>query len=398
MTVGPRGPAGPTPAQLKAAGLVAVTTYEAIQTAYANGQGPLRTWDTRHQNFPTVNSGYVKAAPVTPPPPPPPPTTAGLPFMLGVNSHMINEGTVNTVAIAAAVSMGMKVYRNDLIWNNSTIAIQTSPGVYNMGQLASVQRTVAALKAAGITPLICVTGGFSTTPGSTPQDLANTMTWLVSQSGLQGLHWEIINEPDGSNTTPAQLTQTMKLAYPAMKKADPTCVVHGLCLMHAAPAGYGNGMDYYNACVALGIVGNYDVLSIHDYNNNNVNYDVDLAPDSLVNNPWQMTMAQRFTHFHANMLAKGDSVPIWITECNWPRTGGNMTPALQSQYLKALLTELSGNDSTGVAFSSYIKAFCIYQMYGSVDGNWGLYPADFPGPYINPEPAVAMLTALTKGT
>lgn len=312
--------------------------------------------------------------------------------MLGANSHMIDEGTVNTVAIEAAVAMGMTAYRNDLIWNGSTIAIQESPGVYNASMLGHVQATMAALKAAGITPLVCVTGSFSTTPGSTPQDLANTMEYLVTE--VPGIHWELINEPDGSATTPTQLTQMMKLAYPAMKKADPTCVVHGLCLEHAAPAGYGNGTDYYNACVALGIIGNYDILSIHEYN-----LDASIITDCSPNVPnyWKLLMWENFAKFRQNMLAKGDTVPMWITECNWPHTGGSMTPALQSTYLEDILTTLSGQDTiNGVAFSEYIKAFLVYQMYGSADGNWGLYPADFPGPYINPVPAVAMLTALTK--
>lgn len=50
----------PTPAQLEAAGLTEVTTYEEIETAYANDAGPLRTWNAKNQNFPPVTSGYVK--------------------------------------------------------------------------------------------------------------------------------------------------------------------------------------------------------------------------------------------------------------------------------------------------------------------------------------------------
>lgn len=52
---------GPTQAQLDAAGLVAVTTYEEIEAAYANGQGPLRTYNASAKDFPPVTSGYVTA-------------------------------------------------------------------------------------------------------------------------------------------------------------------------------------------------------------------------------------------------------------------------------------------------------------------------------------------------
>ena len=57
---------GPTPQQLAAADLVAVTTWEAIEAAYANGQGPLRSYNAAAKKFPPVNSGYM-AAPKPPP-------------------------------------------------------------------------------------------------------------------------------------------------------------------------------------------------------------------------------------------------------------------------------------------------------------------------------------------
>lgn len=404
-----------------------------------------------------------------------------LPFILGVNSHMIDEGSVNAPAIAAAQAMGMTAYRNDLVWNNGTgVAIEGKPGVYNSSMLGHTQATVAALKAAGIIPLVCVTSydlcptlstalvsgtnyssigvtnlSFAITSGdtivitdpatpshtqtitaaanmaasasgalsvtsfnananyatgcwvfdstnwsaSTPQQLANTMAWLVAQSGLQGVHWEIINEPDGdpSNVTPALLTKIFQLAYPAMKAADPTCVVHGLCIEHASAPGFGVGIDYYNLCATAGIVGHYDILSIHEYNDN-ASVVTDQPPDE--NNIFGWPMWRNFANFRTNMIAKGDTVPIWITECNWPYTGqGNMTPQLQAQYLQTILVMLSGMDPlNNVLFSSYIHAFCVYQMYGSADGNWGLYPPDFPNALGPPNPAVAVLTALTQGT
>jgi hypothetical protein len=408
--------------------------------------------------------------------------TKPLPFMLGANSHMIDEGQVNNNAIGFAMSMGMTAYRNDLVWNDgSGEAFESTPGTYNSSMVGHCQSTVAALQASGITPLVVIT---STTPGlcpvlgtaltsgttytsiniaspglpfaitsgdslvitdgntqshtqtitaganmsqsadgaltvtsftanhnygigcwvndttswgaCTPQHLANAMAYLVAQTGLQGIHWEIMNEPDLGGITASLLTQTMKLVYPAMKTADPTCIVHGFTLAHAAPAGYTNGTDYYNLCVASGIIGNYDVVSLHEYNDD-PSIVTDCAPDAI--NYWGLQMWQNFAKFRQNMLNKGDTVPIWITECNWPRTGqGVMTPQLQAQFLQNLLVTLSGKDTiNNVQFSEYIEAFLVYQMYGSADGNWGLYPADFPGPYINPEPAVAVLTRLVSG-
>ena len=51
----------PTPAEVAAAGLVAVTTWEEIDAALANGQGPLRTANAAARNFPPVTQGYVTA-------------------------------------------------------------------------------------------------------------------------------------------------------------------------------------------------------------------------------------------------------------------------------------------------------------------------------------------------
>ena len=75
-----------------------------------------------------------------------------------------------------------------------------------------------------------------------------------------------------------------------------------------------------------------------------------------------------------------------------------MTPQLQAQFLQDILVTWSGHDPiNGVAFSSYLKAFIVYQMYGSADGDWGLYPPDFGSPLGTPNPAVAVLTKLALG-
>lgn len=228
------------------------------------------------------------------------------------------------------------------------------------------------------------------------------MVHLVSTAGLQGIHWEIFNEPDGGgwHVDPNLLAQTFQLAYGPMKAADPTCIIHGICGQHCSQPGDGDGQDYYNACVAAGILGHYDIVSMHDYNNNNTTYVTDRSPDDIVNNIWTRPMWRRFAEFQANKLAKGDNTPMWITELNWPwGNSGQMTPQLQANFLQTLLAELSGYDPINkVQFSEYIKVLCIYEQTGTDSGgNWGLIPNDLPPGTGNPVPAVAILTTLVNG-
>jgi hypothetical protein len=204
----------------------------------------------------------------------------------------------------------------------------------------------------------------------TPQHFATMMAHLVAQSGMQGLDWELLNEPDGGNwnVTSTLLVQLYKLTYPAMKAADPTCVIHGLVLQSICGPGFEYGADYYNACVTDGILtGNgsggpcYDVISLHSYCQNSTFNDWE-APEAIT--VFGYPLWQLLANFKANMVAKGDTSNIWITEFGWQNADdGPMTPQLQAQYYQDFLTRLSSNDPiNGVPFSSYLKVMMQYAM------------------------------------
>ncbi len=410
-----------------------------------------------------------------------------LPFMLGTNGHMITSGTVDTVGLSYANQMGMKIYRNDVPWSgpSGTAAVfENLPGSYDATNIGWIQEMVAAVKNAGLIPIIVIgqtqnpsmcpllgaaltngdvytsinigagtyggglayaissgdsivitdptqthtqtvtaaanmaagasgsltvssftanysypvgTWTYNTKwPACTPQHLANGMAYLVQQTGLQGIHWEIFNEPDDAYYLPTATgiyVEMMKLVYPAMKAADPTCTVHGFCVEQMSPPGNGDGIDWATPCYEAGMAQGvtHDVVSVHGYNYSIGGVNVDCAPDAI--NVWGMPFWQNLAHYRAFMLSQGDSSPMWWTECNWPDSGGAMTAKLQAQYLQDLLVTLSGHDPiNGVSFSSYLEALCIYEQTGTSQ-NLGLIPNDTN----NPNPAVAILTELVSG-
>jgi hypothetical protein len=219
----------------------------------------------------------------------------------------------------------------------------------------------------------------------TPQHFSDMMVHLVSQSGLQGLDWELFNEPDGGSwgIPVLELYQAYSLAYPAMKAADPTCTVHGLALSSTS-----SPPTYYNAFIALGGLAYYDALSVHQYW---LNATSPMAPNApyIYSNPF-ITIATQLGAFQANRVSLGDNKPLWWTEVGWPFGSGGCTPALQSQWLQDLFVILCGNDPVnGGLYSSYLKAVLIYAMIQ--DGTYALAPTGIANP------AVAVLTELVSG-
>jgi hypothetical protein len=234
-------------------------------------------------------------------------------------------------------------------------------------------------------------------PACTPQHLANTMAMLVAQPGLQGLHWELLNEPDGLTwaVDESLCTQVHQLAYASMKAADPTCVVHGLVIENLAPLGFPEGTPYYNNCIANGIKGNYDFLNFHQYGNNPTGGTLDCPPDA--GNIWGRSYWKMIADFKTNMISKADNVKLWCTEFGWRSTGdGIMTPAIQADFYKALLTELSGKDPiNNVQFSSYLDAMCLFTQTGTFQ-DWSIIDQHGGLPGV-PKPVYATLKQLVAG-
>jgi hypothetical protein len=322
-----------------------------------------------------------------------------LPFGFGSNGAMIDYG-LNTAQLAACQSYGMKYFRDNVPWNftqGSFTGIEAVAGTFSSTNAATVATAVAAYKSYGLTPILVVTvntnPGLTSTwtsgPPSTPAQFAAMMAWLVAQPGLQGLTWELFNEPDSSGVgVPyALLATAYQLAYPAMKAADPTCTVVGFVQEGMGPVGYGPE-TYYNNAVASGILGYMDAASFHIYFLSSNGTTNDLAPDAYGgdNSPWPgwLTIA----NWQANRIAKGDNTPLWITEFGWNSTGdGQMTPQRQAQFYQNFLNSLLGMDPVNnVPFSSYLKVMTQYAI-GNGAAEWGIYE----------EPAATIVTQMIAG-
>jgi hypothetical protein len=326
----------------------------------------------------------------------------------------LNTGLTNGQTGITSISItsnGFAITTGDTITltNPSTNATQT---VTANGNLAAGQSGPYSLPVNSFTASSAFPAGSwvydSAWPPCTPAQLATAMAWLVAQTGLQGLHWEIMNEPDGgggfpnTNIAAALYTKMMQLVYVAMKAADSTCIIHGMCLESLSPTGLGlgDGTTYYNACVTAGILTRsgslpyYDALSFHLYSET-VGFTGNWAsPDTY--GGYGLPLWGLIANFRANMIAKGDTSPMWMTEFGWEwESDGPMTAYLQAQYFKNFLTTLSGYDPVnGVQFSSYLKGAIQYCTTAQGGSAYALFPTDSLSA---PNPAVAILAQLVVG-
>jgi hypothetical protein len=239
-------------------------------------------------------------------------------------------------------------------------------------------------------------------PPCTPAQLASAMGWLVAQSGLQGLRWEILNEPDGGNGWPnsgvpaLEYVQMMKLVYAAMKAADPTCIVHGFCLESLSPTGLGlgDGLTWMGQCYTAGAAQGvtHDCVSFHAYSETVGFTSNDSPPDAI--GGYGMTYAQLIGNARAFMLTNGDSSQMWCTEFSWQWQGNaTATTARQAQFAQDCLVRLSGTDPiNNVLYSSYLKGMMWYCVTSQGGANYALYPTDS-----TPNPAVAVLAQVVSG-
>jgi uncharacterized repeat protein (TIGR02543 family) len=464
--------AQPTLAQLAAANLVEVTTYEEIDAALANGQGPLRSYNASAKNFPPVTSGYVSApkpvdytvtfdsdggsavssttvtagtsiaAPIAPtqtgftfdgwflsptntmeavvfPYTPDGDVTlyaawtvvpsTGLPFALGVNES--NAYGLLEEVLTALEPVGMKWCRAEVPWNynkpgaDETVGsgFETTAGAYSSAVATAIAAERTLMAGYGFEPLFLIdinagstlTSTWTSGPPTTPAQYAAACAWLVAQPGLQGCHWELMNEPDGSaqGITPALYVEALMAAYTAMKAADPTCTIHAFALSAVYSKIGTGGSQYFESCYAIEpeLYNYYNVADFHTYSNDD-DYVTD-APPTFVG-PSGVDIFNGIALLQQIRIAKGDTKPFWLTEIGWPNSNvGTITPARQAQYLSELLTTLAGQDAVNnVPYSSYLKAVLIYAG-DNAGAYWGIM-----GEPDDVSIAIPTLTALVKGT
>jgi hypothetical protein len=236
-----------------------------------------------------------------------------------------------------ALGTGAKTVRIFALWkdfepNTKGEYPSGSPGVSNL--VSVYDAGTRALNAAGVKPVFVVSETPPWASGSPdvnvpPANLADYADFMKAfvahnkAAGLQVKGYEIWNEPDMDvfwhpAADPVKYAAMLKVAYPAIKSADPSAVV-------VAGPTTGNNYDWYHGLYAAGAGGSFDVASVHTDTgclvNAPGNYYRDAADGKIAR--WSFL---GYRSVHDEMAANGDAAkPIWMTELGWSSTNGGPT-------------------------------------------------------------------------
>jgi polysaccharide biosynthesis protein PslG len=261
------------------------------------------------------------------------------------------------------------------------------PGSYNWTFFdnfvnATRARGMKVLAVILFTPSWARPGGTSfTTPPTNLADYATFAKATATHYSPLGVHaYEIWNEPNiagfwAPGADPARYTQMLKLAYPAIKSADPSATVVSGGL---SPYGsYGqrdsqnvNPLTFLEAMYANGAAGSFDALGWHPYN----------FPYGLSFTTWSAwsQMAETTPSARSIMTAGGDGAKqIWATEFGAPtgNTSRDVNESVQAQLVTDSYARLKSWSWAGPAF------FYSYRDNGTnrldVEDNFGVLHFDW---------------------
>jgi len=289
-----------------------------------------------------VTAPVVVTPPPPPPPPPPAPTTSASRFGIAAGGNMHNlTATELGQNLDMYKSAGSRWVRVDVNWE---LIERGGPASYDW---ASFDRVMQAATARGLQ----VVAGILYTPawarpanttGTYPPtdltDYANFARAAVQHYAPMGVHtWEIWNEPNigfwSPSPDPARYAQMLKLAYSAIKQADPSAFVISAGL---SPYGaYGqtsaqqmNPLTFLERMYAAGAAGSFDALGWHPYNYTGIFF----HPSSA----WSQ-VAETSPSARSMMVANGDGAKqIWGTEFGAPTgtSSSAVSEVSQAQLVK----------------------------------------------------------------
>lgn len=206
---------------------------------------------------------------------------------------------------------GMKWVRVDMGWGSFQ---ETGPNTYSQWYIDRADRVVDEARARGLNVLATIwwTPGWANgnagreTPPTNPADYGRFAGWVADHFKGRVAAWEIWNEPNDGffKGTAADYAELLKVAYPAIKAADPSSQV-----VLGGPTH--NDTGWIQKVYEAGGAGNFDVMATHPYTGPS-----DLAPEAPDDgNIW------RLSHVAAvyDLMKKwgdGDK-EIWFTEFGW---------------------------------------------------------------------------------
>ena len=339
-------------------------------------------------NGATVANSVATAAVAVPAPSSPPPAPAGTQngrfgFAAGGNIQNLSSTDLARYLDGARTAHTGWV-RVDINWD---VIQADGPSSYNWAPFDNVVRATTArgmnvLAGIRYTPAWARSAGMgANTP---PADLSAYATFArtaVARYAPMGVHaYEVWNEPNIVNfwapgPDPARYTQMLKLAYPAIKAADPLATVVSAGL---SPYGaYGettaqrmNPLTFLEQMYASGAAGSFDAVGWHPYN----------YPWGLGYATWSAwsQMAQTSPSARSIMSAHGDAAKqIWATEFGAPTgsTTRDITEAAQAKLVTDSYAQLKSWSWAGPAF------FYSYHDNGTnksdVEQNFGVMHFDW---------------------
>jgi polysaccharide biosynthesis protein PslG len=291
--------------------------------------------------------------------------------LLGVNIGNVEPEALSgaDADINSAARLHATVVRTEVEWS---VLQPSGPTSYDPRTLAYLDRLVADAAARDIRVILlvdsapcwdtsapasvlksCASRGSRANgyPPKRPERYAAFVAFLAQRYNSTLAAIEIWNEPDHVNERffagpekARRYAELLKLAYPAIKRADPNVAVIAGSLVGS------NGV-FLRALYAHGIKGYYDGLAVHYYT---------------------LTLAS-VRAIRRVQLANGDTTPLWLDEFGWsscwPRKRVQdeqacVTPAVQAQNLRDVLRAL--------ARSSYITAEVFYKLSDDPSEQFGV--------------------------
>jgi hypothetical protein len=240
--------------------------------------------------------------------------------IFGINDHFLSWAEVDEYPITDLVKLGVKVCRNDLITGPDS----GYPGEFGSALcVKTVSGWAAALRAAGIQPMIVVT--FDSLLPTT--EAAQAMRKIAK--AVPGLCWEWGNEIhyQAPSVTAAQYVKQFKYIAHAVHDTDPTAKIGPEPVANINPGG--DGWQLTEECFAAGLGKiNYDFLPFHDYP-----WPTDKGPFYPFANGFNAVSL--IPNWKTQCAAWGNHAPLWLTEWGWQSVDGIMTLGSQRNYCKA---------------------------------------------------------------
>ena len=246
----------------------------------------------------------------------------------------------------------------------------TSRGSYSMGDVAEWDRQVTEVRSRGLKVLALFQGAPRWASGTTskngrpkdPKDYANAAAWLAKRyngstvsSTLRIDAIQLWNEPnlndfwapEPASTRVSSFANLVKVAGPAVRRANPTMKV---------VAGGLTSVDtkWYSEFVKTsGVIGTYDALGVHPYQSPG-----DATPEAY-DASWGQYYMRHLSVLDSLMTSKKDPAKIWATEFGWSTHGNtSSTPgyargvseAQQADYLLRSMPVLAATKRVQAAF------------------------------------------------